>query len=274
MSTLKSRFTLFATLAVLISAWGCSSSNILTPTGTVTVSTAGGDFLTAQAAIDASPPGTTIEILGTVDGQVIVNKPVTLVGSGAGSTLRMQGAPLATPDESAATASSSAVVIIRDTSGVTISNMTLSGPEDGLQIRNSTDITVIGITATNNGDDGIDIRSSSAVTVSGGTFSGNGDVGVQVRDGSDDVLISDFTADSNVDRGVRIRESSDVSLLMANSTNNGDDGVLVRDMTGALVDGCTITGNMGEGLHIRNSPDTVEQNNTVTGNAGGDIVID
>ena len=274
MSTLKFRVALFATVAVLFLPWGCSSNDLLVPAGTVTVSTAGGDFLTAQAAIDASPPGTRIEIVGTVDGQVIVNKSVTLAGVAAGSTLRMQGAPVAAPDESASTASSSAVLIIRDTNGVTIENMTLSGPEDGIQIRNSTAITVIGINASNNGDDGIDIRSSSAVTVSGGTFSGNGDVGVQVRDGSDDVMISDVTADSNVDRGARIRESNDVSLIMANSTNNGDDGVLVRDMTGTLIDGCTITGNMGEGLHIRNSPDTVEQNNTVAGNSGGEIVID
>ena len=69
--------------------------------------------------------------------------------------LRMSGSsPLARPDESASTAGSSAVVIIRDTSGVTISNMTLSGPEDGIQIRDSTNITVTEITASNNGDDG------------------------------------------------------------------------------------------------------------------------
>lgn len=274
MPTNKLCIASIAIVLVLIFVSSCSSNNGVISTGAVSVSAAGGDFATVQAAIDGSPPGTTIEVLGTVEGQVIVDKPVTLVGVGAATVLRMQGAPLATPDESASTANSSAVVIIRNANGVTISNMTLSGPEDGLQIRDSSNITVTGIIANNNGDDGIDIRSSSNVVISGGTYSGNGDQGVQVRDGSTNISVNGVMADSNVDRGVRFRESSDVSLRNSTVSNNGDDGVLVRAMTGAVIDSCTITNNGGEGLHIRNSPDTVEQDNTVTGNAEGDVVID
>lgn len=242
---------------------------------TVTVTAAGtGDFASVQQAIDESPAGTRIEISGgAIDGQVIVGKRITLAGIGTGVTLRMQGAPSPVPDESASGASSSAVLVIRNTSDVVIENLSLSGPQDGLQIRNSTRITAIGIDASNNGDDGVDVRESSNVSISG-VFSGNGDVGVQVRDGSADVLIDNSTADSNIDRGVRIRESSDVLLQMSSIAGNGDDGVLVRDASGVVVQDNTITGNAGYGLRIRNSPDTVDQGNSLSGNTQGDVRLD
>ena len=62
MSNSNLRFVLFG--AVLILAWGCSSSTLLSPAGTVTVGV-NGDFANVQSAIDASPPGTRVEISGS-----------------------------------------------------------------------------------------------------------------------------------------------------------------------------------------------------------------
>ncbi len=59
----------------------------------------------------------------------MVTKSLTVVGSGTATLVQMQGAPVAFPDE--------AVVEIRGASSVTISNMSITGPQDGILVFNS-----------------------------------------------------------------------------------------------------------------------------------------
>ncbi len=275
-ATRFSRFHVPAALlaGLLLLSVGCSSDDpVGSGSGTITVSAAGtGDFTTIQAAVDSATIGTRIVIQpGTYVERVTVFKSVTLTGSGAATELRMAGAPNPISDESGP--GSSAVLIVSGTSDVVIENVMLTGPEDGIQVRNSRRVVIRGVEASGNGDDGVDVRSSSDVSISG-VFSGNGDQGVQVRDGSARVVIDGSTAETTVDRGVRIRSSSAVELLGSTSRGNGDDGVQVRESTGVRVVGNTITDNMGYGLRIEASPDTLNQDNVISGNAEGDLRVE
>lgn len=224
-----------------------------------------------QQAIDDASPGGTLSILpGTVSGQAIVDKPLRITGSGSATVLATPGTPMAFPDDSD---DSSAVLIIRNTSGVVIENMVLSGPQDGIQIRNSSDVTVTNVEARGNGDDGLDIRGSTGITVSG-SFGNNGDRGIQVREGSSGVTIQGCILDGNVDDGLRARESSAVSVAGCMADGNGGDGIEIRETTGASVTGSTLQGNAEYGLRLRESPGAVQSGNTFAGNVEGDLKVE
>lgn len=258
-------------LACLICACSSDGSGGITGSGDlVTVDPGGtGDFLSLQEAVQSVPSGSTVEIRpGTYTGRIVVSKSLRLVGTGAGTVLREQGAAQASPDDSSD--DSSAVLEIRGASGVVVENLSLSGPEDGIQVRDSIDVTIRNVDASSNGDDGIDIRGSSRVTVSG-VFSSNGDTGVLVREGSIDVMVEASQAMQNTENGIRVRESSDCSIANSTASGNGDDGVLVRDSSGVRVADSNADDNLGYGIRVRNSPTTVLENNRTTNNREGGV---
>lgn len=260
-------------LAIGILTVACSSDGSREMIGAgdlVTVGSSGNsDFATVQEAIQAVPAGSTVEIRpGTYLGRVVVDKNIRLVGAGAGTVLRAQGSSQSWPDDS--TDDSSAVIEIRNVSGVVIENLSLSGPEDGVKILGSADITVRNVDASGNGDDGIDVRGSTGVTISG-TFSDNGDTGILVREGSTEVVIESSQTTRNVENGVRLRESSDCSVISSNASDNGDDGLLIRDSSGIRVTDSSANDNLGYGIRVRNSPATILEGNQTTNNREGDI---
>lgn len=270
-STGKTKSLALGVLAIGLLTVACSSDGAGGMTGAgdlVTVDPAGnGDFVAVQEAIQAVTAGSTVEIRpGTYLGQVVVDKNIRLVGAGAGTVLRAQGSSQSWPDDSID--DSSAVIEIRNVSGVVIENLSFSGPEDGIKILGSSNITVRNVDASGNGDDGIDVRGSTGVTISG-TFSGNGDTGVLVREGSSEVLIESSRMTQNVENGVRLRDSSDCSVTTSDASGNGDDGVLIRDSSGARVTENTANDNLGYGIRVRNSPATILEGNQTTNNREG-----
>jgi parallel beta-helix repeat protein len=227
------------------------------------------DFATVQEAIQAVAAGSTVEIRpGTYLGKVVVDKNVRLVGAGAGTVLQVQGPSQSWPDDSAD--DSSAVLEIRGASGVVIENMSFSGPEDGVKILDSSDITVRNVDASGNGDDGIDVRGSAGVTISG-TFSGNGDTGVLVREGSTGAVVESSRMTQNTENGLRLRDSSDCVVRASDASGNGDDGVLIRDSSSARVTDSTANDNLGYGIRIRNSPATILEDIQTANNRDGSI---
>jgi len=271
-STARTRTCLIASVMVWI-AVGCSNSpdgGMTGSAGTLDVDpTGGGDFDTIQGALDAASPGALIRVgVGTFEGKLVVSKSVRIVGSGVGTVLRASGTPQSFPDESGD--DSSAVLEIRNASGVVVENLSFSGPEDGIAVRNSTGITIRNVDASGNGDDGIDIRGSQDVTVSG-TFDNNGDKGVQVRDGSSEVTVDSARMTGNGGKGIRLRDSTDCSLTRSTSSSNLDDGIVVRDSSGITIEQNTSSNNMGYGIRVRNSPTTVLQANTTQGNRDGNF---
>ena len=114
--TLARVAALAATLALL--ATGCSS----------------GDDVTADLAdaVATAEPGSTLTLAaGIHDGPIVLDKPLTLVG-GDGVVIRSGfGAP---------------AVVIRDTDGVSISDVAIEGGEPGISLRRATGVTLSGIT--------------------------------------------------------------------------------------------------------------------------------
>ena len=153
---------------------GCNDDggNPLSPSDTVTVDQSGdGDFASIQAAIDASPPGTTIQVgPGTFEGRFVVDKSLTIVGAGSSTVVEVnEVAAVDDPDETRDTEID--LLVIRDATAFVIENMVFSrGPDDGIVIRSSTNITLTNVTVLNSGDDGLDIRESRDVTVTRSTF--------------------------------------------------------------------------------------------------------
>jgi parallel beta-helix repeat protein len=225
-----------------------------------------GDFDTLQEAVDAAHPGDLVQIRsGNYSERVVVDKNLTIIGDGPGAIISANGVPLLP----GSLASDSAVLVVRDAFDVVIEDVSFTGPEDGVIVRSSSNVTLRKITASGNGGNGVDVRSSANVTVSG-TFSGNGDHGVRVRDGSTDVVVESSLMIGNVDDGIRVLESSNVVVRDNESSQNGDHGIEVRDSTGVSLVGNTANNNAGFGIRIRDS-DVLVENNTTVGNQEGDF---
>lgn len=272
--TLASLYRSVLTVALLggMTLTGCSDgSPSATGGGTLTVGGNDGDFGSLQSAVNAADVGTVITVRSaTLVEQVVVSKSVTIVGNG-GATLSMPGSPQAFADDSSD--SSTAALVIRDVSGVEIRGMILTGPQDGIQIRNASDVRLVDVTVTGSGDDGVDVRNSHAVSIQG-RFESNGDRGVQIREGSSQITLQDSVLSGNVDDGLRARDSSNITISRTESSTNGGDGIELRDLSGATVEGSSLAANLEYGLRIRSSSDVIRLNNSIFNNQQGDIRID
>ena len=261
-------------VAALLATAGCSADNPVGPIGgggsTIQVDASGaGDFESVAAAVQAATPGTVIRIgPGNFDGRIVVSQGIELVGSGPATVLTAPGTVQSYPDDSGD--DDQAVIEIRGTGNIVIRDLAVRGPVDGIVVRDSFSVALMNVTSSGNGDEGVDIRNSRDVTVTG-TFSDNGDIGVQARDGSAGVTVSGSTISGNAHRGVRFRDSVGCSLSTSTIDNHIDDGVLVRDSTGAAINDNTIAGNTGYGVRIDNAPDTVVQGNSFEMNGEGDV---
>jgi parallel beta-helix repeat protein len=257
-------------LMVLIN--GCSGGSgdaiFSDPTAVIQVDQSGaGDFTTLTDAVEQSPAGALIRVgPGRFQERVLLSKSLRIQGSGPSTIIEMLGS--ATPDPT--DSNTRAVLELIGVSDVVLQDMRFSGPNDGLLVRNSSNVTLINIDASGNGDDGVEIRGSSNVTISG-TFTGNGDKGISIREGSSNVTVENAQITGNVDNGLRFRESSVGVLRSSNISGNGDDGVLVRDSSGFVIRTNMITNNAEFGVHLRNSADTTIEGNTIQGNVEGTI---
>ncbi len=249
---------------------GSGASSDMTGAGTTLQVGPGGSggFTSLQSAVSAASPGDTIQVsAGSLQEQVVVDKPLTIRGAGSSSTtLQASGTPLAFSDDGSD--DSSAVLIIRNTSGVVLEGIRVQGPQDGIQVRNSSAIRLLDIVATGNGDDGLDIRGSTDVTASG-TFGSNGDRGIQIREGASDVRVENCVLESNVDDGLRVREASAVSVVRCDSTGNGGDGFEFRDTSGSALRDSSARSNAEYGLRVRSSADLIEEGNVLEDNVQG-----
>ena len=171
-----------------------------------------GGYATIQAAIDAASPGETILIApGTYNEHVVIDKAVTLVGGGAPGDVVIQGTFRAdnglAPGDSVAefletntysAASGTGVIVSSD--DVTMSNITVSGFNVGIEMQSNDGLTL----------DGVDIDSSI--------------YGIAKQDGTADV--TNFTM-----TGGSVTDSYMGMLIYAASVNNGSFDIVTIDGT-------------------------------------------
>ena len=99
----------------------------------------GAGFQTIQGAVDAATAGDVIQVCpGTYDEQVVIAKPLTLVGIAVGGKKAAVGAALnmiANTDFNGSPQASA--ILVKDTSGVNINNITVDGINNGIVWRST-----------------------------------------------------------------------------------------------------------------------------------------
>ena len=188
-----------------------------------------------QAAINAASPGDTIDVAaGSYDEALSINKAISLIGTGAGSTvLTYTGTP--TVEQ---------LIFLGTNSGSTING---SVTIDGFTLRDSSSI--------NGDDDLIKFRANSSggtITISNNRFDANGDTGskgIEESQGGGNFVISN---------------NEFLGTSYAVWLNQAHDGqILNNTLTGARI------GMGGSGLSGDNPRDLLVQGNTIDGASYG-----
>ncbi|MCR4397353.1 MAG: S-layer homology domain-containing protein [Firmicutes bacterium] len=211
-----------------------------------------------QAAINAALPGDTVEIEpGTYNEQVTINKSVKLrgagidetilsgAGSGAGITIPYAGQPF---------------------SGIEISDLTVTGYEDGILILGTnSNLLVEDVKAAENVRHGIwsqswNIKNWIFRGVNASDNGGTGAIGrgIWIINGvKEGITIEDGTFNRNRLVGIDISDGSVTGLTVRGNTviGNGDSGIAVLGAKGPManmIDGNTVTDNGRFGIEIKN----------------------
>ncbi len=174
-----------------------------------------------QAAIDAAEEGAVICLSrGTWNESIVIDKSLTLVGRGVGTT------------------TIEAVLYLRPTIEV------LADDTGAMNVR------LHGLTITGDGgSSGVQVNGSASVAIERCDISGKG-FGVQVFD-SASVALTDCTISENTHRGLVLADSATADVIGCHISENGALGVWVSGFAEATLLDCDISGNGGHGLWLR-----------------------
>ena len=278
-ASIRIDYTIDLTNALAIGAAGLPAAYVraLMPTdyqiahGNAKLST--GDFyvgtgMSIQSAETAAADGDTIHVLdGTFVEQVTIStNGLTLDGAGMARTV-LTG----TVDCASSTGHVGGISISPHISGTTISNMTITGFDDGIQLfTGPITNTVISSTATiSNCRHGIYSSASAGInglTLRGVNSSYNNSVGSQrygrgiwvINGEKQNITIENSTFNHNRLVGVDISDGNVTNLRIVSNTvqNNGDSGIAVLGAHGAgatLVADNTVIDNGRFGIEVKNS---------------------
>jgi parallel beta-helix repeat protein len=247
----------------------------------------GTPYCTIGAAVGDANPGDTINVFpGTYPENVDLNG-MNVPGDISLTTVDATG----TPTASTATISPSSGIAIfafsPDFPGdIFISGFTVLSTSWGIDIRATGLVTLVDVTANNNGDDGANIGAGD-VTISGSTANGNGDDGFKL-DATGAVTISGTTANDNDQDGVDVAEAALVTISGSTANGNGDEGIdfdpTSLPPTDISISGSTANFNTNEGFQIDTLGNITVIDSTANDNgnegddgfrldSGGDIVV-
>lgn len=233
------RLCIVPVLALL--AAGCSDPGA-GPTGGGDVRGPDGtSYATLAEAVAAAAPASVITVgEGDFTGRLEITKPLTLRGAGPGTRLSARSRSDRPSDDSA-------ILVIRNTSGLRLENLTVDGgPDNGVLVRDSENIELVNVASTGHAEHGLVVRGSRGVVVQGGRFSDNGDDGIRVRDGAADITVNGAEAAGNAGSGIRVRDSSGVSLAGNTASGNGEWGIRVEN-SGVVNGGTLASDNVLDG---------------------------
>ncbi len=180
------------------------------------------------------------------------------------------------------------------TGSVTVNNSRFinnGNDDDGLQILAMGNVSLLNVTATNNGDEGVQIdntasSASATVQVLGtNTFTGNSGDGLNIRsDGN--ITLNNITANANLDDGADISNSSSgtnatVTITGTNSfSNNTSDGLVVVSRGAIMLSNVTANNNVNESGVVLDNDETgavggviINGSNTFNGNDNNGLNI-
>jgi len=203
-------------------------------------------FQTLQLAIDVAAatagPDTIHIAAGVYAENLEIDDPdkLTLAGKGSGVVLDGGGSD----------------VITIKSGDVTISDLTITGGDDGIQTKGfEGSLTLRNVDISENADRGLDAKEIGSVTISGSMFSANGDDGIRVGDSDGEVFVHSVTIrhtvflDNDGD-GIDLEKIADIDVTDVTAEANGDEGLEVDDSGSVSVVGGFYANNDDEGIDV------------------------
>lgn len=217
-----------------------------------------------QAAIDAAAAGDVICLArGTWTENIVIDKPLTLVGRGAGRTV-IQPVRLYTPAvEIPGSASESGTVRLErltisgdgGLAGVALGGMSLAdltkcdivGMMYGLQVSDSASLTLNECTISDSRQIAVVLRDSARATIRSSRVSDNRGQALQLS-GSAQAEVSNSQLSRNNSHGLWLQDGARVALNDCSVSDNGQHGLLLAGQSQARVLGSQLSGNSDQGI--------------------------
>jgi sulfatase modifying factor 1 len=210
-------------LGAALALWALATGAVGIAQRVLTVCPSGCDFTSIQAAISAAPEGSTIQVkAGTYKENLIITKPLSLVGEGPGKTIIQGGiAILATKiiNVMGFTVQGQGIQVQDSQTVSLLNNVIEKSASDGLSIANSATVTVRGSTIQNSKGSGIVIGLGSKAAISANTIHGNGGDGISI--GASQADLRDNLITNNAGCGIRADSASQLSGSGNTSQANG-----------------------------------------------------
>jgi sulfatase modifying factor 1 len=210
-------------LGAALALWALATGAVGIAQRVLTVCPSGCDFTSIQAAISAAPEGSTIQVkAGTYKENLIITKPLSLVGEGPGKTIIQGGiAILATKiiNVTGFTVQGQGIQVQDSQTVSLLNNVIEKSASDGLSIANSATVTVRESTIQNSKGSGIVIGLGSKAAISANTIHGNGGDGISI--GASQADLRDNLITNNAGCGIRADSASQLSGSGNTSQANG-----------------------------------------------------
>ncbi len=222
-----------------------------------------------QAAIDAARAGDVICLTrGVWSENIVIDKPLTLAGRGAGRTtieaaralqpvvevsgrgdepisVRLQGLSISGDGVGAG-------VTMGGVAAVEINRCSISGRLYGIEAADSAYLSLTDSTIAGNGQRGIDLIGSARATISGSRISGNRGSGLWLS-GSAEAVLFDSDISENHRYGLWLRDRSRVEIKDCSVSENSGYGLRLTGFSVAQVLSSRISRNSDQGISAEDS---------------------
>ena len=237
------------------------------------------DYTTIQNAIDNANPNDDILVYpGTYYENVIVNKSVNIVGTGAGEkTIDANGLDHGIWTDRSQVAISgftiinttnghAGIFISQDRNLVTISNCTINNCSHGIDVISADNLAFRDNIITDNTFYGLRLRDSSNTIVERNRFSNNSRDGLYITQGSSDIIVRENTANDNDNLGIYLCDSNNNNFIRNTCNSNGDQGIRLHNSTQNSFQRNSCGSNNNDGIRVCESNSTTLESNICNGN--------
>lgn len=222
-----------------------------------------------QAAIDAADAGAVICLArGAWTENIVINKPLTIVGRGAGRTAIEAGRVLDPVVEVSGQGSGpidvkleglkisgvagGSGVAIGGLAAVEISDCDLSGRLYGIQVADSAHLILSGSAISENKQRGVVLSDSARASISDSHISRNMGPGLWIS-GSAEVEFIDCEISGNRGHGLWLRDEARVALSNCSVSKNGGHGLWLTEWSAAQLFQSELSGNWDQGIRAEDS---------------------
>ncbi len=222
-----------------------------------------------QAAIDAAEAGDVIFLVrGEFNESIVIDKPLTLQGSGVGRTAidgergsgpvvevlcRGTGPIDVKIEELTITGSGlGSIVEISSQGRLELKNCAISGRHQGVQVSDSARIILTGCTVSDSAQRALTLTDSARASITDSRIEENGRFGLWL-DSSAQATLSDSEVSDNGDHSFWLRDEARVELTSCSISGNRGHGVWLMGQSEAQLLKCQVTGNSENGILVEDS---------------------